>query len=79
MHGIIQFNQEAWLQPHIDINTKLRKKTKDECEKEFFKLMNNSVFGKTVQNVRKHRDFKLVTTDRRRNQLVLEPNYNTVK
>ena len=41
--------------------------------------MNNSVLGKTVQNVRKHRGFKLVTTDSRRNQLVLEPNYNTVK
>ena len=79
VHGIIQFNQEAWLQPHIDINTKLRKKAKNECEKEFFKLMNNSVLGKTVQNVRKHRGFKLVTTDSRRNQLVLEPNYNTVK
>ena len=48
-------------------------------KKDFFKLLNNSVFGKTMENVRKHRDIKLVTKDKRRDQLVLEPNYHTIK
>ena len=61
------------------MNTELRKKTKNKFEKDFFKLMNNSDFGKTIENVRKHRDIKLVTTDKRRNQLVSEPNYHTTK
>ena len=59
------------------MNTKLRKKAKNEFEKDFFTLMNNSVFGKTMENERKDRDIKLVTTDKRRNQLVSEPNYHT--
>ena len=76
---MIQINQKAWLKPYIDMNAELRKETKNDFEKEIFKLMNNAVFGKTVENVRKHRDIKLVTTDKRRNQLASEPNYHTTK
>ena len=61
------------------MNTKLRTKAKNNFEKDFFKLMNNSVSGKTMENVRKHRDIKLVKTDKRRNQLASEPNYHTAK
>ena len=79
VHRIIQFNQKDRLQPYIDMNTELRKKAKNEFQKDFFKLMNNSVFGKTMENVRIHRDINLVTTDEKRNKLVSEPNYHTTK
>ena len=61
------------------MNTNLRKEAKNDFQKEFFKLMNNSVFGKTIENVRKHRDIKLVTTEEKRIKLVSEPNYHTTK
>ena len=61
------------------MNTELRKEAKNDFEKDFFKLMNNSDFEKTMENVRKHRDIKLVTKDKGRNQLVSEPNYHTTK
>ena len=79
VHRVIQFNQEAWLKPYIDMNTELRKQAKTDFEKDFYKLMNNSIFGKTMENVRNHQDVKLITTDKRRNQLVSEPNYHTTK
>ena len=61
------------------MNTKLRQKAKNNFEKDTFKLMKNSVFGKTMENVRKDRGIKLVTTERRRDYLVSEPNYHTTK
>ena len=67
------------MKKYIDINTELRKKALNDFEKDFFKLMNNAVFGKTMENVRKHRDIELVKTDCQRNKLVSEPNYHTMK
>ena len=69
---VIKFSKNACPKPYIDINTDLRKKSKNDLEKKFFKLMNNAVIGK-------HRDIKLVRTERRRNYLVSEPNYQITK
>ena len=78
IHRIIEFNQKAWLKPYIDMNTELRKLARNDFEKDLFKLMNNSVFGKTTENIRKHRDIKLVTTDKKRSKLVSDPDYHTI-
>ena len=78
IYRVIEFKQEAWLKPYIDMNTELRKLAKNDFEKDLFKLMNNSVFAKTMENIRKHREIKLVTTDKKRSKLVSEPNYHTI-
>ena len=79
VHSVIQFKQEAWLTEYIIGNITLRKQAENDFRRGFYKLLNNSIFGKTMESVRKHRDIKLVTTDKRRNQLVGEPNYHTTK
>ena len=69
----------AWLKPYLNMNTNLKRKQKMILKEVFFKVMNNAGFGKTMKNVRKHREIKLVTTERRRNYLVSQPNYHTTK
>ena len=74
-----KFSQNVLVEPYIDMNNKLRKKAKSNSEKDFFKLMNNAVFQKTMKNVRKHKNIKLVSRERGRNYLVSEPNYHITK
>ena len=79
VHSVISFRQEAWLKPYIDLNTELKKNAKNEFEKDFYKLKINSIYGKTVQNDKKHKDIKLVTAEYKRNKLASEPNYHSTK
>ena len=72
----IKFEESEWLKPYIDMNTKLRTKAKNNFEKDFFKLMNNAVFGKTMENIRKRVDVKLVNDRVKARKLVAKPNFN---
>ena len=77
IHRLIEFDQFAWMKPNIDFNTQLKTKAKNYFEKDFFKLMNNSVFGKTLENIRKHRNIKLVTTEKKYVRTVMKPNFKS--
>ena len=66
MRKVTVFCQEAWIEPYIDMNTELRKEAKNDFKKDFHKLMNNAVFGKTMENVRKHTGIRLVITDKKK-------------
>ena len=79
VYSVIKFNQKDWLKAYIEMNTDLRRKAKNNFEEDFLKLMNKTVFRKTMEKIRKQRDIKLVTTEKRRNYLVSEPYYHTTK
>ena len=75
VHRAIEFKQSNWMKPYIMLNTKLRTSAKNEFETDFFKLINNSVYGKTMENVRNHKDMKLVTSKEKYAKYVLKPNF----
>ena len=77
IHRAIEFDQSAWMKPYIDCNTQLRTAAKNYFKKDFFKLMNNLVFGKMMENIRKHRSIKLITTEEKYLCTEMQPNFKS--
>ena len=78
IHRVLSFNQSFWLNKYIAMNTEKRKYAQNSFEKDFFKLMNNSIFGKTMENVRGRRTIELVHTEKRIKKIIAKPNFNLV-
>ena len=77
IHRAIEFKQSVWMKEYIDFNTKLRTAAANDFEKDFYKLMNNLVFRKTMENIRKHRNIKLITNREAYLKAVMKPNFKS--
>ena len=77
IHRATGFSQSNWMRPYIDFNTQLRTLATNDFEKDFFKLLNNSVFGKMMENIRKHGNIKLVTNKAQYLKTVMKPNFKS--
>lgn len=75
IHRILRFNQSKWLEPYITFNNEKRKLAKNDFEKDFYKLLNNSMFGKSIENIRNRMKLELVNNERKLNRLISKPNF----